>query len=44
VEILPTIEEDVSKIQHLEIKPHIELMEEKIKTANLEVSKKPLVV
>jgi len=31
VEIIPTIEEEVSKIQHLEIEPHIELMEEEVK-------------
>jgi len=53
VETIPTTEEKVFKIQFLEIKPQIELVEEEVKTidtdihvriANLKVGIRPLVV
>jgi hypothetical protein len=37
VEIIPTTKEEVSKIQPLEVEPHIELMEEEVRTVKLEV-------
>jgi hypothetical protein len=37
VETIPTIEEKVSKIQPLEVKPHIELVEEEVKIVETEV-------
>jgi hypothetical protein len=33
MEVIPTREEEISKIQHLEIKPQTKLMEEEIRTA-----------
>ncbi len=53
METIPTIEEEEFKIQLLEIKPQIELVEEEVRTidtrihvriAKLEVGKGPLVV
>jgi hypothetical protein len=32
VEVLPTLEEEISKIQHLDIEPQTKLMGEEIKT------------
>jgi hypothetical protein len=37
VEIIPKLEVEQSKMQPLEVKPHIELMEEVIKTMDSEV-------
>jgi hypothetical protein len=33
VEVIPTLQEKISRIQHLEIKPQIELVGEEIGTA-----------
>jgi hypothetical protein len=52
VEIIPTIEQEVSKIQPLELEPQIELMEEvkitkmgiHVRTIKPKVGTKPLVV
>jgi hypothetical protein len=44
VEFIPTTKEEVSKIQPLEIEPHIELMEKEVKIAEPKVGTKPLVV
>jgi hypothetical protein len=43
VEAIPTLEEEVSKIQHLEIEPQIELVGEENKTAEPKVDIEPLV-
>jgi hypothetical protein len=37
VETIPTTEEEVSKIQPLEVKPLIELVEKEVKPVELEV-------
>jgi hypothetical protein len=44
VEAIPTLEEEISKIQHLEIEPQIELMGEEIGIVELKVDMKPLVL
>jgi hypothetical protein len=44
VETILITKEEVSKIQPLEVEPQIELMEEEVRTTNLEVGTKPLVV
>ncbi len=44
MEITLVIEVKQSKMQPLEVEPHIELMEEEVRTANLEVGIEPLVV
>jgi hypothetical protein len=44
METIRTIEEEVSKIQPLEIGPHTELMEKEVKTIKMKVGTKPLVV
>jgi hypothetical protein len=43
VEALPTPKEDISKIQHLDIKPQTKLMGEEIKTTKQNVNIKALV-
>ncbi len=43
MEVIPTPKEEISKIQHLEIKPQIELMGEEIGTTKQHVDVKPLV-
>jgi len=37
VEAIPTLEEEISKIQHLDIKPQTELVGEEIKTIEMEI-------
>ncbi len=44
METILITKEEVSKIQPLEVEPQIELMEEEVRTTNLEVGTKPLVV
>ncbi len=44
MEIIPKIKKEVSKIQHLEIEPHIKLVEEEVKTTKPKMGTKPLVV
>ncbi len=44
METIPSIKVEVSKIQALEVKPHIELMEEKVRTIEPKVCTEPLVV
>jgi len=43
VEAILALEEELSKIQHLEIKPQTKLMGEEIKIANRNIYIKPLV-
>jgi hypothetical protein len=43
VEAIPTPEEEISKIQHLQIKPQIELVGEEIRIAKQNVNTQPLV-
>ncbi len=43
MEAIPTLQEKVSKIQHLEIEPQIELVGEDNKNASSEVDIEPLV-
>ncbi len=43
VETIPTIEEEVSKIQFLEVEPQTKLMEKEVKDVELEMGIKPLV-
>ncbi len=44
MEITPTTEIEQSKLPPLEVKPHIELMEEEVKIIDSKVGTKPLVV
>jgi hypothetical protein len=44
VEAIPTLKEKVSKIYHMEIEPHIELMGEENKTIEPKVDIEPLVL
>ncbi len=44
METTPATEVEQSKIQSLEVEAQIELMEEEVKTIDLEVGTKPLVV
>jgi hypothetical protein len=37
VEAIPTLEEEISKIQHLDIEPRTELVGEEIKTIEMEI-------
>jgi hypothetical protein len=43
VEVLPTPKEKISKIQHLDIEPQIELVEEEMEVAKQNVDIEPLV-
>ncbi len=43
MEVIPTPEEKISKIQHLNIEPQIELVGEEIEIAEQNVNIKPLV-
>ncbi len=44
MEVIPTPEEEISKIHHLEIEPQIELMGEEIGIVELKVDIRPLVL
>ncbi len=44
MEIIPTIEKEVSNIQHLEIKSHIKLVKEEVRIAKPKMGTKPLIV
>jgi hypothetical protein len=37
VKTIPTTKEEVSKIQLLEIEPHVKLVEEEVKTTKMEI-------
>jgi hypothetical protein len=43
VEFIPTPEEEISKIQHLNIEPQIELVGEEVRTIEQNVDIEPLV-
>jgi hypothetical protein len=43
VEVIPTLKEEISKIQHLEIEPQTELMGEEIGIAEQTVNIEPLI-
>ncbi len=43
MEVIPSLEEKISKIQHLEIEPQIELVGEEIRTIGQNIDIKPLV-
>jgi hypothetical protein len=43
VEVLPALEEEISKIQHLDIEPQTELVGEEIGIAKQDVDVEPLV-
>jgi hypothetical protein len=43
VEAIPTLKEKISKIQHLETKPQIELVGEETRIAKQNINIKPLV-
>jgi hypothetical protein len=43
LEAIPTLEEEISKIQHLEIEPQIELVGEDIRNAEQNININPLV-
>ncbi len=43
MEAIPALKEEISKIQHLEIKPQIELVGEDIKNAEQNINTDPLV-
>ncbi len=44
MEIIPTIEKEVSNIQHLEIKSHTKLVKEEVRIAKPKMGTKPLIV
>ncbi len=43
MEVIPTLKEKISKIQHLEIEPQTKLVEEEIRITEQNVNRKPLV-